>query len=89
MPLPANAVISVIAVTDLPFQEVIPSRDRAHIVTDSFIWKHNVVDELDEFDELVSIDRLDMVCYLCKSRGPKGESHPGSERGKTNGIHGD
>ena len=36
MPLPANAVI---AVTDLPFQEVIPSRDRAHIVTDSFIWK--------------------------------------------------
>ena len=39
MPLPANAVISVIAVTDLPFQEVIPSRDRAHIVTDSFIWK--------------------------------------------------
>ena len=83
MPLPANAVISVIAVTDLPFQEVIPSRDRAHIVTDSFIWKHNVV------DELVSIDRLDMVCYLCKSRGPQGESHPGSERGKTNGIHGD
>ena len=27
MPLPANAVIAVIAVTDLPFQEVIPSRD--------------------------------------------------------------
>ena len=36
MPLPANAVI---AVADSPFQEVIPSRDRAHIVTDSFICK--------------------------------------------------
>ena len=76
MPLPANAVISVIAVTDLPFQEVIPSRDRAHIVTDSFICKPNTAQYLERFD------MLDRGCYLYKRRGPKGKPNPGSERGQ-------